>query len=169
MMMMMMMIDEDDDGVVMMTMMVMMMVRNLTLYRALCYRHRTLLMSTPSNPSRLRLVTNKKCPFAQKGKSSHATPRFLYLLISPHPTHPIASCIHLITYTVWIAIEEYAGPKGYDLMEVGLYGSGGKPSWFMDINPAGQVPVLWLPTGRIITESDDIIDYLITLPDRKSG
>lgn len=92
--------------------------------------------ATPTNPSRLRLVTNTKCPFAQK---------------------------------TWICLEEYAGPKGYELLEVGLYGANGKPGWFMDINPKGYVPVLWLPSGRIITESDDIIDYLITLPDRKSG
>ncbi len=93
--------------------------------------------AVPTNPSRLRLVTNRKCPFAQKA---------------------------------WIALEEYyGGPKGYELLEVGLYGGNGKPGWFMDINPAGQVPVLWLPTGRIITESDSILDHLLTLPGRKDG
>lgn len=34
----------------------------------------------------------------------------------------------------------------------------------MDLNPKGQVPVLWLPSGRAITESDAILDHLVTLP-----
>ena len=28
--------------------------------------------------------------------------------------------------------------------EVGLYGHGGKPKWFLELNPKGQVPVLIL-------------------------
>jgi glutathione S-transferase len=34
---------------------------------------------------------------------------------------------------------------------------------------AGQVPVLWLPTERAISESDVIMDYLITLPPPKKA
>lgn len=52
---------------------------------------------------------------------------------------------------------------------MGLYGGNGKPSWFMDLNPKGQVPVLWLPSGRVITESDAILDHLASLPGRKAG
>lgn len=97
----------------------------------------TTMSGNPTNPSRPRLVTNKKCPFAQKA---------------------------------WIALEEYyGGAKGYELLEVGLYGGNGKPKWFMDINPAGQVPVMWLPNGRIITESDLILDHLASLPDRSKS
>src|SRR6056297_146890 len=93
--------------------------------------------SKPSNPSRLRLVTNKKCPFAQKA---------------------------------WIALEYlYAGSKDYDLLEVGLYGGSGKPQWFLDISPKGQVPVLWLPSGRCVVESDNILDHLTSLPGPKLG
>ncbi len=108
--------------------------------------------AVPSNPSRLRLVTNKKCPFAQKA---------------------------------WIALEAYyhsnykssrssnggssgstaASSGGYELLEVGLYGGNGKPGWFREISPKGQVPVLWLPSGRTITESDVILDHLTTLPE----
>lgn len=39
----------------------------------------------------------------------------------------------------------------------------------MDLNPKGQVPVLWLPSGRVITESDAILDHLATLPGRGKG
>jgi glutathione S-transferase len=103
--------------------------------------------STPTTPTRLRLVTNKKCPFAQK---------------------------------TWIGLECYyhsnnnsgsssssSGPTAtgdYELLEVGLYGGNGKPGWFLEISPKGQVPVLWLPSGRTITESDTILDHLLTLP-----
>ncbi len=54
-------------------------------------------------------------------------------------------------------------------MEVGLYGGNGKPGWFLDLNPKGQVPVLWLPSGRVIRESDSILDHLAALPGRKAG
>jgi len=115
---------------------------------------------TPSTPTRLRLVTNRKCPFAQKN---------------------------------WIALEAYyhsnsnnsnssssgssggrktggstatgTGIGGYELLEVGLYGGNGKPGWFREISPKGQVPVLWLPSGRTMTNSDTILDYLLTHPE----
>jgi glutathione S-transferase len=32
-----------------------------------------------------------------------------------------------------------------------------------------QVPILWLPSGRVITESDAILDHLAALPGRKAG
>ena len=35
-----------------------------------------------------------------------------------------------------------------------------KPDWFLERNPLGQVPVLELPDGRILYESDVICDYL---------
>lgn len=74
-------------------------------------------------------------------------------------------------HQAWIALEEYheGKVKAYELLEVGLYGGNGKPGWFMDLNPKGQVPVLWLPSGRVITESDAILDHLATLPGRKGG
>jgi len=52
-----------------------------------------------------RLITNLKCPFAQKA---------------------------------WLALEAKQPKANYVLEEIGLYGSGGKPKWFLDMNPKGK-------------------------------
>lgn len=57
----------------------------------------------------------------------------------------------------WVALEEKQ--VEYEMVEVGLYGSGGKPSWFLDMNPKGQVPVL-KHGDEVVVESDDIIKYI---------
>jgi len=77
----------------------------------------------PSAPNRLTLITNKKCPFAQKA---------------------------------WIALRE-AG-LDFDLSEVSLYGSEGKPEWFLNLNSSGYVPVLVEKDGQAINESDRIVN-----------
>ena len=50
-----------------------------------------------------------------------------------------------------------AGWSRYELVEIDLYG--GKPKWFLDLNPKGLVPVL-RHDGRVICESNDICEYL---------
>jgi len=40
----------------------------------------------------------------------------------------------------WIALREADIP--FEMVEISLYGAGGKPGWFMKLNPRGEVPVL---------------------------
>jgi glutathione S-transferase len=61
----------------------------------------------------------------------------------------------------WLALE--CSGCQYQLEEISLYGSGGKPSWFWELNPQGTVPVL--VAGRegreeptILPDSDLILD-----------
>jgi len=58
---------------------------------------------------------------------------------------------------VWVCLEEKK--VDYDLVEVGLYGSGGKPDWFMKLNPKGLVPVL-KHGSKGVTESNDVCRYI---------
>eukprot|EP00903_Cladosiphon_okamuranus_P009111 g8705.t1 len=58
----------------------------------------------------------------------------------------------------WIALEETA--TAYEMKEISLYGAGGKPRWFMDLNPKGEVPVL-VVNGSPIVGSEDTVDYLM--------
>ncbi|CAN0497955.1 unnamed protein product [Ectocarpus sp. 12 AP-2014] len=58
----------------------------------------------------------------------------------------------------WIALEE--SHTAYEMKEVSLYGSGGKPSWFMDLNPKGEVPVL-VVDGKPIVGSEETVDFLM--------
>ena len=45
--------------------------------------------------------------------------------------------------------------------EIPLYGPGGKPDWFMKLNPKGTVPVLVCRNGAMrLTDSDEILDKL---------
>jgi glutathione S-transferase len=60
--------------------------------------------------------------------------------------------------TTWIALEELS--IEYTVKEVGLYGAGGKPQWFLDMNPAGQVPVLE-HSGVLVVDSVTILDHLL--------
>lgn len=51
----------------------------------------------------------------------------------------------------------------YKFEQVSLYGSGGKPSWFLKLNPKGQVPVLVINDDNdidkvILADSDLILD-----------
>ena len=53
----------------------------------------------------------------------------------------------------------------YELEQVSLYGSGGKPSWFMKLNPRGQVPVLVVKDDNdtdkvVLADSDLILDEM---------
>ena len=55
---------------------------------------------------------------------------------------------------VWIVLEEKE--VKYQTVEVALYGSGGKPSWFMALNPKGEVPVL-KHGETVVVDSNQII------------
>jgi glutathione S-transferase len=55
---------------------------------------------------------------------------------------------------VWIALEVAKTP--YELEEVSLYGPGGKPDWFWDLNPDGTVPVLVCHGGAVIYPDSDL-------------
>jgi glutathione S-transferase len=58
---------------------------------------------------------------------------------------------------VWIALEVANAP--YEMEEIALYGEGGKPEWFLELNPNGTVPVLVIFGGaRILKDSDLILD-----------
>ncbi len=48
----------------------------------------------------------------------------------------------------------------YDWVEVSVVAGGARSDDFMTLNPAGQVPVLRLPDGRILPQSNAIILYL---------
>jgi len=57
----------------------------------------------------------------------------------------------------WVALEEKN--VAFELVEIGLYGSGGKPSWFLEMNPKGLVPVL-KHGEKVVVESNDILKYV---------
>ena len=82
-----------------------------------------------ASSSRVRLITNKMCPFAQRS---------------------------------WIALEE-SGLE-YSLEEVSLYGAGGKPKWFMELNPKGEVPVVVCSDGRVVADSERTLDAIAAHP-----
>ena len=60
----------------------------------------------------------------------------------------------------WIALE--AKGAEYEMREVSLYGAGGKPPWFLELNPKGQVPVL-VVGGEPVVESDVCVDSVDSL------
>lgn len=56
---------------------------------------------------------------------------------------------------VWIALEVAKAP--YEMEEIALYGPNGKPEWFLQLNPAGTVPVLTCHGGAVRLRDSDII------------
>jgi Glutathione S-transferase len=58
----------------------------------------------------------------------------------------------------WIALE--ASDTKYSMTEVSLYGNGGKPAWFMKLNPAGTVPILVCDSDNVYPDSELILDYI---------
>jgi glutathione S-transferase len=47
----------------------------------------------------------------------------------------------------WIALEASSTP--YEMIEVSLYGAGGKPDWFWKLNPQGTVPIVAISNRSI--------------------
>lgn len=68
----------------------------------------------------------------------------------------------------WSALE--ASHLPYELKEVGLYGAGGKPNWFLKLNPKGTVPVLEISgkSPTVYPDSELILDYINSNTDLKS-
>lgn len=60
----------------------------------------------------------------------------------------------------WIALE--ASEADYQLEQISLYGAGGKPDWFWELNPQGTVPVLVLggSDDTVLPDSDLILNEI---------
>ena len=72
------------------------------------------------------------------------------LSLSPDPTLLSQHRWCPYAHRVWLALEVKRLP--YKLVEIDLYG--GKPSWFLELNPAGLVPVRPSPC---LTPRDDSV------------
>lgn len=62
----------------------------------------------------------------------------------------------------WIALE--ASNAKYSMREISLYGAGGKPDWFWELNPKGTVPVVVVSDGgekMVLADSEDILDAVL--------
>lgn len=78
---------------------------------------------------------------------------------SPSSTRFVTNTMCPFAQKAWIALEVTEAP--YEMQEVSLYGTGGKPDWFMELNPDGTVPVLECYGGAIILpDSDLILDHI---------
>ena len=55
----------------------------------------------------------------------------------------------------WLALNFANAP--FEMEQIDLYG--GKPSWFLELNPKGLVPVL-KASEKVITESEDILSFI---------
>lgn len=72
----------------------------------------------------------------------------------------ISNGIHrfvLLAQKAWIALE--ASGCTYEMEKIPLYGVGGKPKWFLKLNPAGTVPVL-THKDHVVPDSELILDYI---------
>lgn len=50
------------------------------------------------------------------------------------------------------------------MREISLYGAGGKPDWFWELNPKGTVPVVAMSDGdqkMVFADSEDILDAVL--------
>lgn len=55
----------------------------------------------------------------------------------------------------WCALS--ASGASFEMEEISLYGAGGKPKWFLELNPQGTVPVV-VSGVEVFPDSDDILD-----------
>lgn len=90
---------------------------------------------------------------ADKAGASGHTPSLLFVTNKMCP----------FAQKAWIALE--AAELPYKFEQVSLYGGGGKPSWFMKLNPKGQVPVLVVNDDSdkdkvVLADSDLILDEM---------
>lgn len=56
----------------------------------------------------------------------------------------------------WIALEASSTP--YEMIEVSLYGGGGKPDWFWKLNPQGTVPIV-TTSDSLGKGGDEVVVY----------
>lgn len=73
---------------------------------------------------------------------------------SPASTRFITNKMCPFAQKVWIALEVAKTP--YELEEISLYGPGGKPDWFWELNPDGTVPVLVCHGGAAVYPDSDL-------------
>ncbi|KAL3942282.1 MAG: hypothetical protein SGBAC_003491 [Bacillariaceae sp.] len=71
----------------------------------------------------------------------------------------------------WIALE--ASNADFTLEQVSLYGAGGKPDWFWELNPQGTVPILVVAVAEgeggassesVLPDSDLILNEIAQVP-----
>mmetsp|Transcript_31312 Transcript_31312/g.73013 ORF Transcript_31312/g.73013 Transcript_31312/m.73013 type:complete len:248 (+) Transcript_31312:96-839(+) len=115
------------------------------------HRHRSLLAAccclvVALSPGRLLGLCAVK-PAPATGRSAVA-----------EPVQLITNRLCPFAQKAWIALEESALP--YTSKEVSLYGSGGKPDWFMKLNPKGEIPVLVSADGDAVVDSELILDWV---------
>lgn len=78
---------------------------------------------------------------------------------SPSSTRFVTNKMCPFAQKAWIALEVTKAP--YEMTEISLYGAGGKPDWFMELNPDGTVPVLECYGGAmVLPDSDMILDHI---------
>eukprot|EP00980_Cylindrotheca_fusiformis_P020468 scaffold7519_cov54-Cylindrotheca_fusiformis.AAC.2 len=80
------------------------------------------------------------------------------------PTRFITNKMCPFAQKAWIALE--ASGTNYQLEEISLYGSGGKPNWFWELNPKGTVPVLVVCDNNniVLPDSDLILNEIELVP-----
>jgi glutathione S-transferase len=74
---------------------------------------------------------------------------------SPAVTRLVTHKMCPFAQKAWIALE--CSEQPYELEEISLYGSCGKPSWFLKLNPSGTVPVLVCNGGAVVLPDSDLI------------
>jgi len=100
---------------------------------------------------------------AQPGESRH---RLANRRIAVHAgAGATQGSLELVTNTMcpfaqkaWVALEESG--LSYDTREISLYGAGGKPDWFLRLNPKGEIPVLVTENGVPIVDSENILSWV---------
>ncbi len=124
----------------------------------------------------VQFVTNKMCPFAQKAwitleekqvhiaDSPHHKQSRLLLITTRSPFDFFMKLFMsgLNSFVRWSQRQRnnsrWQFPRAqvdYALTEISLYGSGGKPDWFLKMNPKGLVPVL-RHKEQVVVESNVI-------------
>ena len=114
-----------------------------------------------SSSAKTRFITNKMCPFG-KWVSEWVSISAIWMFVF---------CAHIMTWwcvvmwhdvwtaqKAWIALETAGVP--FEMQEISLYGSGGKPDWFWKLNPKGTIPVLVCSDDAVFCDSDDILDNM---------
>mmetsp|Transcript_22988 Transcript_22988/g.43718 ORF Transcript_22988/g.43718 Transcript_22988/m.43718 type:complete len:236 (-) Transcript_22988:40-747(-) len=74
---------------------------------------------------------------------------------SPSSNRFITNRLCPFAQKVWCALEVSKTP--YEMEEISLYGAGGKPGWFMKLNPRGTVPVLVANGGAAVYPDSDVV------------
>jgi len=110
-------------------------------------------------------VANQPSPFAapampRPSRSGHSTASALSARTDSAQTQFVTNKRCPFAQKAWIALEASDCP--YEMREVSLYGAGGKPDWFWEMNPRGTVPVVAAKDGGgedlVLADSELILD-----------